>query len=124
MKLPPKPAKPAPVVLTPEQQAMATERENLTRALEILKERQRQELRALKSTIPKCKSHVWTLPSRAEYVPYGRDKWFICDYVYCAICGVDGGWVCQENLISPCEYATDDTLRDQCIHCGLPEERK
>lgn len=40
----------------------------------------------------------------------------------CKMCGAyGGGWHCPTSPTHECEYNGD---YDQCIHCGLPDERK
>lgn len=38
----------------------------------------------------------------------------------CSTCGSQFGWWCDRSPVHHCEYE----MGEDCIHCGLPEERK
>lgn len=46
-----------------------------------------------------------------------------CFSVSCSICGKDFGWHCPVNPKQYCEY-NYKVNGENCIHCGIPEERK
>ena len=52
------------------------------------------------------------------------DKWNGgCYSMFCAICDKEFGWYCPVNPKQYCEY--DYQKRgENCIHCGVPSERK
>lgn len=118
MKRPPKPEYVRPT-LTPEQTAVKERAELLEREI---RERQRD----LARLVHDCK-HVWVAGWR-KVNPYEwadwLQRWWICAGAYCLICGVDGGWYCEQSPTHQCEYADDDHAQDNCIHCGMPDERK
>lgn len=48
-------------------------------------------------------------------------------FVTCQICGKDFGWFCPRNPKDIyCKYddSVDSYSNEECIYCGLPEERK
>lgn len=87
--------------LTKAQQAAA---DNIAKAKQITRDAQK----ALNSLLESCK-HIF----------YDNS-----DSATCAICKADGGWFCPDNPVGVCEYDPADYCKDECIHCGSPEERK
>lgn len=45
---------------------------------------------------------------------------------YCDVCGDYLGWYCDESPTKTCDYEQEDGEYDEdnCIYCGMPEERK
>ena len=119
---PPKPELPV-VTLTPEQLEMRALHDGLELKLTELRERFNADVKAAKAEVPKCKDHIWILPGRVSWDWWGG-SWHLSEPVHCAICGKYGGWYCPVNPTRACEYSEDDYMRDDCIHCHAPDERK
>lgn len=121
MKRPPKPETPK-LVLTPAQEEVARQWEEMERKKKQLQAKYHEDLRQLKASAPKCIQHVWRLPDKVRWDWWGGE-WHTDEGVWCAICGKDGGFYCPVNF--SCEYDRDDENGgEDCIHCGAPHERK
>ena len=120
---PPKPVIAIPV-LTQEQEAIRTKREEIDARVKVL----REELEALKDTRPRCKSHVFSVGKVLDYEWFWSSyhkSWHLSTSVHCMVCGKRGGWYCPVNPTGQCQYDYEiDPLGDNCVHCGNPDERK
>ena len=52
-----------------------------------------------------------------------KTKW---ESMYCDVCGKGFGWCCPRSPDQLCHYdeSPDNYDNENCVYCGLPEERK
>jgi hypothetical protein len=87
------------------------ERRERIKAIEI-------ELRTLRNDCP----HEIAIPPD-YWEKLKKDQWHTAA-AECIGCGYRFGWFCPNSSDHICNFEEDDVCKDNCVNCGMPEERK